>query len=427
MIDGQPDRRRRRRARRRRPARTRTDRRPRLPAHAGAGQHPPPPLPVDHPRVAPADATLFEWLTDPLPGLGRHRRGDGAPRPPRPPRLAGPRRLHTTTDHHYVFPRDGGDVFGAEIAGRPASRAALPPDPRLDGPRPVAPAGCRPTRWWRTVDAILAATEAAIDALARPVPGRRCCGSRVAPCSPFSVTARADARGRRAGPSHAACACTPTSPRPLDEEEYCREHSAARRSTTSSELGWLGPDVWFAHGVHLDDATIATAGAHRHRRRPLPDVQRPARRRHRPGPRHAGGRRPGRARRGRRRLQRVRPRCSRSCATRCCSPALPAARSALTARQALEMATIGGARVLGRADEIGSLEGGQARRHRPVAAGHARPRRHRRPGRRAGPRRRRRRWQLLLVNGRPGRRATAGRHRRRSTRSPRRAAAAHRR
>ena len=42
----------------------------------------------------------------------------------------------TSMDHHYVFPRDGGDVLGRRDRGGAADRAAVPPDPRLDGPGP---------------------------------------------------------------------------------------------------------------------------------------------------------------------------------------------------------------------------------------------------------------------------------------------------
>ena len=60
---------------------------------------------------------------------------------------------------------------------------------------------------------------------------------------------------------------------------------------------------------------------------------------------------------------------------------------ALTVRDALEMATMGGARVLGRRERDRLAGGGQARRPRGVAAGHVGAHRHRRPGRRPGARR----------------------------------------
>ena len=75
--------------------------------------------------------------------------------------------------------------------------------------------------------------------------------------------------------------------------------------------------------------------------------------------------------------------------------------TALSVREALRLATDGGAQVLGRDDEIGSHRGRQARRPRAVAGRHPAARRHRRPGGRPRAGVRRRRCELLLVDGRP--------------------------
>src|SRR4029079_18339883 len=79
----------------------------------------------------------------------------------------------------------------------------------------------------------------------------------VAPCSPFSVTgdllvqAAELARAREVRPDPHLCET-------LDEEDFCREHFGRSPMEYMESLGWLGPDVWFAHAVHLDDAAIAT-------------------------------------------------------------------------------------------------------------------------------------------------------------------------
>ena len=70
----------------------------------------------------------------------------------------------------------------------------------------------------------------------------------------------------------------------LDEEDYCREHFGVDAGRVHGVARLAGPDVWFAHAVHLDDASIATMAATGHGRRALPLVQRPPRRGHRPGP-----------------------------------------------------------------------------------------------------------------------------------------------
>jgi cytosine/adenosine deaminase-related metal-dependent hydrolase len=103
-------------------------------------------------------------------------------------------------------------------------------------------------------DQILAATEAAIarwhdasaDSMLRIVVG---------PCSPFSVTAglmrdAADLARRSGVRLHTHLAET------LDEEDFCRERFGCSPAQYAEELGWLGEDVWMAHCVHLSDEAI---------------------------------------------------------------------------------------------------------------------------------------------------------------------------
>ena len=47
----------------------------------------------------------------------------------------------------------------------------------------------------------------------------------------------------------------------LDEEDFCRERFGARPVEYLDSLGWLGPDVWLAHGIHFDDGDIARLAA----------------------------------------------------------------------------------------------------------------------------------------------------------------------
>jgi cytosine/adenosine deaminase-related metal-dependent hydrolase len=159
----------------------------------------------------------------------------------------------TTTDHHYVFPAGAGDLLGTEIeAAREIglrfhpcrgsmdlgeSDGGLPPDPLVE----------------RTDDA-LAATEEAIRTHHDPSPGSML-RIAVAPCSPFSVTERLMREGaelaRRLGARlHTHLAET------LDEERHCLERFGRRPLELMEEWGWVGPDVWFAHGVYLDDKDV---------------------------------------------------------------------------------------------------------------------------------------------------------------------------
>jgi cytosine/adenosine deaminase-related metal-dependent hydrolase len=82
----------------------------------------------------------------------------------------------------------------------------------------------------------------------------------LAPTSPFSVTGElmretaelARARGVRL---HTHLAETD------DEEEFCMERFGVRPVEYVESLGWLGDDVWLAHCVHLNGAEAEKLGA----------------------------------------------------------------------------------------------------------------------------------------------------------------------
>jgi cytosine/adenosine deaminase-related metal-dependent hydrolase len=42
----------------------------------------------------------------------------------------------------------------------------------------------------------------------------------------------------------------------LDEEEFCLAHFGYRPVGYAQELGWVGDDVWYAHGVHVNGAEV---------------------------------------------------------------------------------------------------------------------------------------------------------------------------
>jgi cytosine/adenosine deaminase-related metal-dependent hydrolase len=108
-------------------------------------------------------------------------------------------------------------------------------------------------------DDVLAETEALVEALHDPGPGAMV-QIAVAPCSPFSVTkqlmADSAALARRLGLQlHTHLAET------VEEEEYCRELHGCTPVEYLGELGWTASDVWCAHCVHLSAADVKTFGA----------------------------------------------------------------------------------------------------------------------------------------------------------------------
>jgi cytosine/adenosine deaminase-related metal-dependent hydrolase len=301
------------------------------------------------------DSTLFGWLTELYPIWARidadavHA---GAAANLGWLALSG---CSTSTDHHYVFPHAGGDLLEATI------NSALEIGVRFHPCRGSmdlgeSAGGLPPDEVVEDREAILIATEAAIDRW-HDESATAMTRIAVAPCSPFSVTAELmrDAAELARGKGvrlHTHLAET------ADEDEFCQQTYGQTPAEYLAELDWLGPDVWLAHCVHLSDAAIASfagtgtavahcptsngrLGAGSARVRDLMDAGVPVGL----GVDGSASNEAGRL------VDELRS-------------AMVAARvrggpQALTARQALRLATIGGARCLGRESELGSLEVGK--------------------------------------------------------------------
>jgi cytosine/adenosine deaminase-related metal-dependent hydrolase len=209
-------------------------------------------------RGQAVDSTLFEWLTHLYPvwaGLDEEITGAAATAA-----LAWLARTgcSTSMDHHYVFPRGGGDVLGATVAAARAVGLRFHPT-RGSMDLGASAGGLPPDDVVESIDEILAATQAAIDRFHDPAPGSMV-RLGVAPCSPFSVTAdlltaSAELARRRGLRLHTHLAET------ADEDEYCAEHFDCTPVEYLDSLGWLGDDVWLAHGVHLGDTAIQRLAA----------------------------------------------------------------------------------------------------------------------------------------------------------------------
>ncbi|MEN3614077.1 8-oxoguanine deaminase [Plantactinospora sp. ZYX-F-223] len=261
----------------------------------------------------------------------------------------------TSTDHHYIHPAGAGDLMAAQVeAARGLGLRFHPCRGSMD--LGVSSGGLPPDGIVEETETALVATEEAIDRYHDPADDAML-RVAVAPCSPFSATpklmAEAAALARRRGVRlHTHLAET------VDEEEYCRQTHGCTPVEYAERLGWLGPDVWLAHGVHLDDAGLdalartgtsvahcpssnARLGAGVARVRELLD---------RGVPVGLGVDGPASQEAGQLGAE--------------LRQALYAARlrggaAALTAREALALGTIGGARCLGRGDQLGSLEVGK--------------------------------------------------------------------
>ncbi len=154
----------------------------------------------------------------------------------------------TTMDHQYVFPSGGGDLLAAEVEA--AARVGLRFHPSRGSMDLGASAGgLPPDDVVEDTDAALAATDDAISRYHDPSPGAMV-RVAVAPCSPFSVSRElmagaAELARRRGVRLHTHLAET------ADEDAYCKERYGCTPADYAASLGWLGDDVWVAHGVHL--------------------------------------------------------------------------------------------------------------------------------------------------------------------------------
>jgi cytosine/adenosine deaminase-related metal-dependent hydrolase len=160
----------------------------------------------------------------------------------------------TVFDHHYVFPRGVSGLIEAEV------RAARELGVRIVASRGSmdlgeSDGGLPPDSLVEDIDTILADTERlhadADGALVQIV---------AAPCSPFSVTTRlmeesAELARRLGLQLHTHLAET------VEEDAYCQELFGCSPVEYLERVGWIAEDVWCAHCVHLSTADVKTFAA----------------------------------------------------------------------------------------------------------------------------------------------------------------------
>jgi len=164
----------------------------------------------------------------------------------------------TSTDHHYVFPHGASGLLEAEIAA--AQEVGLRFHPcRGSMDLGESSGGLPPDVVTEDRDTILSATEEAVLKLHDPS-RESMLRIAVAPCSPFSVSSElmsesADLARKLGVRLHTHLAET------VDEENFCRERFGMRPVEYLEEHGWVADDVWLAHCVHLSNGEIERLGA----------------------------------------------------------------------------------------------------------------------------------------------------------------------
>jgi cytosine/adenosine deaminase-related metal-dependent hydrolase len=160
----------------------------------------------------------------------------------------------TCFDHHYVFPNDSGDNL-IDVQFEAASKLGI----RMHASRgsmdlSKKDGGLPPDTVVQDIDAILKDSQRLVEKYHDNNFGSMR-QIALAPCSPFSVSSdllkESAVLARSLGVRmHTHLAET------LDEEKYTLERYGVRPLEYMSRLGWIGNDVWYAHGIHFNEEEL---------------------------------------------------------------------------------------------------------------------------------------------------------------------------
>ncbi|MEV7678509.1 8-oxoguanine deaminase [Streptomyces sp. NPDC088341] len=160
----------------------------------------------------------------------------------------------TAMDHHYVYPRGTGDLSGA-IIGAAAETGVRFTLARGSMDRGASDGGLPPDFAVESLDSALAATEETVDRHHDPAFDAMT-QIAVAPCSPFSVSTELLSQGAELARRKGVRLHTHGS-ETVEEEQFCKELFGMGPTDYFESTGWLGSDVWMAHCVHMNDSDIA--------------------------------------------------------------------------------------------------------------------------------------------------------------------------
>jgi cytosine/adenosine deaminase-related metal-dependent hydrolase len=159
----------------------------------------------------------------------------------------------TASDHLYIYPPGSGYRIDDEI--RAAQEIGIRFQPcRGSMSLGESDGGLPPDSVVEDEDFILKDTQRAIETYHDPEP-RAMLRIVVAPCSPFSVTPDLMRQSAALARSYGVMLHTHLA-ETLDEEAFCLEQFGRRPVAYAADLDWMGDDVWHVHCVHLNEAEV---------------------------------------------------------------------------------------------------------------------------------------------------------------------------
>ena len=156
----------------------------------------------------------------------------------------------TCFDHHYVFPAGSGDLIGTQFEAADALGIRMHCS-RGSMDLSVKDGGLPPDSVVQTVDEIMADSARLIETYHDASFGSMR-QVALAPCSPFSVSAELLRQSAILARQYHVRLHTHLC-ETKDEENYMFAREGMRPLAFMQTLGWTGPDVWYAHGIHFND------------------------------------------------------------------------------------------------------------------------------------------------------------------------------
>ena len=155
----------------------------------------------------------------------------------------------TCFDHHYVFPAGCGDLIGAQLdAAQELGMRMVASRGSMD--LSVKDGGLPPDSVVQSVDEIIKDSVRLIDTYHDSSFGSMR-QIALAPCSPFSASSELLKQSALLARQYHVRLHTHLC-ETKDEEAYTIERYHMRPLEYMASLGWIGPDVWYAHGIHFN-------------------------------------------------------------------------------------------------------------------------------------------------------------------------------